>query len=194
VLFTRAAHAGLVDGSTTTTFRRWKRAQAKVGGVYRVGPVDLTVDRLTRVPIDRISDRDARQSGFADRGALLKFLGSPAPGATDDLVWRVDFHCEAAAAAPAPSGELTATDVDTLRRRLERLDAASATGPWTRAVLRLIETRPGVVSTDLAAELGRERMTFKADVRKLKRLGLTESLAVGYRLSLRGRAFLDKLG
>jgi hypothetical protein len=31
---------------------------------------------------------------------------------------------------------------------------------------------------------------FKADVRKLKELGLTESLEVGYRLSPRGRAVL----
>jgi transposase len=36
----------------------------------------------------------------------------------------------------------------------------------------------------------RERHPFKADVRKLKELGLTESLEVGYRLSPRGRALL----
>ena len=43
---------------------------------------------------------------------------------------------------------------------------------------------------DLAAALGRERLPFEADVRKLKALGLTESLEVGYRRSPRGRAFL----
>jgi hypothetical protein len=37
-----------------------------------------------------------------------------------------------------------------------------------------------------------ERAPFKLDVRKLKRLGLTESLEVGYRLSPRGRAFIDR--
>jgi len=31
-------------------------------------------------------------------------------------------------------------------------------------------------------------------VRKLKELGLTESLEVGYRLSPRGRALLERLG
>lgn len=41
-----------------------------------------------------------------------------------------------------------------------------------------------------AAELGRERLPSKADVRKLKMLGLTESLEIGYRLSARGRAYL----
>jgi hypothetical protein len=39
--------------------------------------------------------------------------------------------------------------------------------------------------------VGRERLPFKADVRKLKELGLTESLRIGYRLSPRGRALLE---
>ena len=45
---------------------------------------------------------------------------------------------------------------------------------------------------DLASALGYETAWFKTNVRKLKALGLTESLEVGYRLSPRGRAFLEK--
>ena len=56
---------------------------------------------------------------------------------------------------------------------------------------QLIGDRPAVRAGDLADDLGRERLSFKTDVRKLKALGLTESLTVGYRLSPRGRAFLD---
>ena len=44
------------------------------------------------------------------------------------------------------------------------------------------------------AELGRETLAWKADVRKLKEKGLTESLAIGYRLSPRGEAVLDHGG
>jgi hypothetical protein len=40
--------------------------------------------------------------------------------------------------------------------------------------------------------MGRERLAFKTDVRKLKALGLTESLPVGYRLSPRGEAWLTR--
>jgi hypothetical protein len=36
-------------------------------------------------------------------------------------------------------------------------------------------------------------MPFKLDVRKLKELGLTESLKIGYRLSPRGIAVLERL-
>ncbi|HJW62866.1 MAG TPA: hypothetical protein VJ849_05160, partial [Actinomycetes bacterium] len=59
---------------------------------------------------------------------------------------------------------------------------------------RLIGDQPGVRAGDLAGQRGRERHPFKTDVRKLKELGLTESLEVGYRLSPRGRALLSRLG
>ena len=79
-----------------------------------------------------------------------------------------------------------------LARRLARLDRASHHGPWTMTALGLIRDRPGVRAGDLAAAVGRDRASFKVDVRKLKELGLTESLEVGYRLSPRGRALLDR--
>jgi hypothetical protein len=66
------------------------------------------------------------------------------------------------------------------------------TGPWTRRVLELIGERPGVRAGDLADTIGMERLSFKTDVRKLKALGLTESLEVGYRLSPRGQAWLAR--
>jgi hypothetical protein len=56
-------------------------------------------------------------------------------------------------------------------------------------VLELIAENPGVRAPDLAARMGRETLPFKRDVRKLKELGLTESLEVGYRLSPHGRAY-----
>jgi hypothetical protein len=80
-----------------------------------------------------------------------------------------------------------------LERRLARLDAASPRGPWTRAVVELIAVRPATRAADLAASFGRDTPSFKADVRKLKALGLTESLEVGYRLAPRGEALLRRL-
>jgi hypothetical protein len=188
VLFTASAHAGLADGSITVTFRTWKRPQVKVGGVYEVGPVDLTIDGLRRVRAGSISAADARRAGFADRAALLHYLGV----GDDAELFRVDFHCAPARRRPRPSADLTDQDVEELRRRLDRLDRAKGKS-WTMEVLALIAARSGVVSTELAAHVGRDRSQFKEDVRKLKRLGLTESLEVGYRLSPRGAALLDRL-
>jgi hypothetical protein len=74
---------------------------------------------------------------------------------------------------------------------LDRLDAASPIGPWTRQTLRLIDDNPEVRAPELAARLARPTPEFKRDVRKLKERGLTESLAIGYRLSPRGEAVVD---
>jgi hypothetical protein len=64
-------------------------------------------------------------------------------------------------------------------------------GDWTYAVLAAIAANPGLRAPDLAESFGRETAPFKRDVRKLKELGLTESLEIGYRISPRGQAVLD---
>jgi hypothetical protein len=86
-----------------------------------------------------------------------------------------------------------ATEIADIRHRLERLDRASHHGPWTRDVLRAIGDNEGLRAAELAAAFGREKLPFKLDVRKLKELGLTESLRPGYRLSPRGRVVLAAL-
>lgn len=56
--------------------------------------------------------------------------------------------------------------------------------------LRKIAIHPELAAADLAALLGVEKEWLKPNIRKLKNLGLTESLHPGYRLSPRGRALL----
>ena len=73
------------------------------------------------------------------------------------------------------------------------MDTSSSRGPWTGAVLTLIAERPGVVSTALAEAMAWERQDFKLHVRRLKELGLTLSLNVGYRLSPRRESYLNDL-
>ena len=63
-------------------------------------------------------------------------------------------------------------------------------GPWAIEYLETIARQPGVRAPDLAAGFGMETHAFKLRVRRLKELGLTESLRIGYRLSPRGEAFL----
>jgi hypothetical protein len=59
------------------------------------------------------------------------------------------------------------------------------------ATLQAIEARPGTRAADLAVALGwPELKVFKLQVRKLKALGMTLSLEVGYRLAPRGEAYL----
>ncbi len=182
MLFPQRFHAGLRDGSITLTFRHWKRPQVKVGGRYRTGGGDLVVDAIDRLAAVAISDTDARRAGSADAATLRADFNL----ADDTAVYRIAFHRE----DPAPPKPTPDFDDVTITARLDRLDVSSATGPWTRATLALIGERPAVRAGDLAETLGRERLPFKADVRKLKALRLTESLEIGYRLSARGRAYL----
>jgi hypothetical protein len=194
VQFTADAAPALADGSITTTFRRWKRAQAKVGGTYRPWDVPIRVTAVSQVAVGDLTDADARSAGEPDLAALLRRLGGPAPA---DVVWRVDFH---RVDAPDPRIALRADDaldadaVAGISARLDRLDRSSPTGAWTRPTLAAIRDHPAVVSSVLADVLGRERPALKLDIRKLKGLGLTESLGTGYRLSPRGEAYLAAAG
>ena len=187
-MFTADAVPGLAAGTTTVTFRRWKRPQAKPGGRFRKGDLWFEVDTVEVVTVGSITKADARRAGERDVEGVRRRLKVDDP---DAEVFRIRFHRIPPAGPPADEADLTADDVAELDRRLDRLDAASAAGPWTRPTLALIGTHPGVVSTTLAELLGRERFALKADVRKLKKLGLTASLEVGYELSPRGQAYLD---
>jgi hypothetical protein len=188
VLFTKRFWDGLADGSITVAFRRWKRPTVKAGGTLRSPGGFLAIDSVDIVGEDAPDDAQARAAGYEDVAELRRELGPPA---ADRALYRVAFHL----AGPDPrdtlraDAALTPDDVADLRSRLDRLDRAAPTA-WTDATLRAIATQPAVVSTTLAEQLGMERAAFKLNVRKLKALGLTESLEIGYRLSPRGDAFL----
>lgn len=189
MLFRKRFWAGIQDGSVTLAFRRWKRSNV-VAGRSRRTPVGI-VDVISVREVDAadISDAEAARAGYETADELRRQLreddGRP--------VFRIEFRLSV---GPDPRAELAADaelDDETVAEidaRLERLDRASSHGPWTMATLGLIAEQPEVRAEDLAAQVGREKPPFKLDVRKLKNLGLTESLMVGYRLSPRGRSYL----
>ncbi|MGW8566559.1 hypothetical protein [Isoptericola sp. NPDC055881] len=182
---------GLADGTVTHTYRRWAVVRVHAGSTMRtrVGVVEVTgVDPIAPDRFEaEVDDADARGAGFRSGEAARAWIERRGEG---DL-YRVGLRL----AGPDPrvalreDADLDIATVDALRARLARMDRA-APEPWTRAYLELIEARPAVVARTLAEGLGMERDPFKVRVRRLKELGLTESLDVGYRLSPRGRAYL----
>jgi hypothetical protein len=90
----------------------------------------------------------------------------------------------------AAQSHLTRKQIGAITKRLDKLDAQSDVGPWTRRTLELIAQQPGVVSSVLAKQVRRDRYTFKALILELRDLGLTFALDVGWCLSPRGRAYL----
>ena len=192
MLFPKPLWAGLADGSVTVAFRRWKRPTVRAGGTLRTPVGVLAIDAVEPISEAQITDADARLSGAADRAVVLAVL----PDGADRTLYRIAFHHagEDPRVALRERADLDDVEVAGLCAALDRLDEASADGPWTRGRLALIAAEPGVRAADLAAQVGEEVPRFKRRVRRLKALGLTESLRVGYRLSPRGRAFLDAAG
>jgi hypothetical protein len=192
VLFRRRSLDGIRAGEITLAFRRWDRPRARAGGRQRTVVGELRIDSVEPVERGEITAADAVRAGHASLDELLAELDARG----DAQIWRVELHWagEDPRRALREQAELSAAEAGELRARLERLDKASRHGPWTRQTLDLIARHPELRAEDLAASIGREKLPFKRDVRKLKELGLTESLLVGYRLSPRGQALLKRLG
>lgn len=179
----------VASGRITITWRLWKYAHVKAGKVYALGAGAIEVEDVRPVRVADVTGANAREVGQPDAAALVD-LAAAHTGARvtpDTLLYRVQFRYR----NQPPEKPLLA--IEEIAKRLARLDAASPVGPWTLPVLRLIEDNPGVVSRRLAAEMALPTPYFKTNVRKLKALGLTISLEIGYELSELGQAYLDSL-
>jgi hypothetical protein len=190
--FTTEDHRRVAAGEITVTWRLWKYAHVKAGKTYASGFAvggAIAVEDVREVPAGEITDADAHEAGQPDAQALIDFARSHTGRevADDTVLYRVLFHFEPVA-PPKPEYSL-----EEISKRLERLDRASRPGPWTLAALRLIEENPGVVARNLAREIDWPKVEFKVNVRKLKALGLTLSLPVGYELTELGQRYLDSL-
>jgi hypothetical protein len=190
MLFTAATLRGLNEGRVSCTYRRWDVVRPKVGSRFTTSAGVVEVTSISRTDEQRLTEQDAAEAGFDSVADLIKWCRAKGNG---DL-YRIGITL----AGPDPRIELRRkdnldpADVTTLNAKLDRMDRA-AENPWTRNTLQQIQRMPGVVSTELAAEVGQERQAYKIRVRRLKALGLTESLDRGYRLSPRGQAYLAAL-
>ena len=166
---------GIAAGTITLAFRRWDKPRVKVGSQQKtpVGVIEFTSCDV----VDAVTAEDARAAGFAspeEVEARMRKTGR---------IHRVGLRV----AGPDPRVALRDTPPD------EAVFAQLAKYPWARDYLAAIRDRPAVRAPDLAESFGRETAPFKRDVRKLKELGLTVSLDVGYRLSPRGEAVLREM-
>lgn len=179
----------IAKGDVDLVFRRWTRPTVKSGGSLRTARGLLSIEKVEPVDIEDITAEDADRAGH-ELDDLLAFLREKKEG----RLYRVELGTFGAdpRVALREDDDLDDDDIAEIASRLDRLDARSKRGPWTRDTLALIGDHPHVRAQDLADGLGLEKDAFKDDVRKLKGLGLTISHSPGYELSPRGRAFLDR--
>jgi len=192
MLIRRAVLDRISSGEVDLQFRRWTRPTVSEGGTLRtpVGMLDIVAVERTRVR--SLTADDAHRAGYGTLRELRDHMRSKAegdvyrievrPGGTDPLVTLRD------------DDDLTAEDVESIRRRLDQLDAGNPAGHWTHRYLTTIAHHPHVRAQDLADDMGLDKPTFKANVRKLKALGLTISHSPGYELSPRGVAYVARAG
>lgn len=207
MLFKQAFLTGIQAGTITLAFRRWQRPTVKAGGTLLTAVGQLSIVDVTPVSLAQITAADAKRAGWESLEALREELerGEVARGARgsrrgvargdDAQIYRIELgELRPDPRVPLREKELDARTTDDVQARLDRMDARSAFGPWTRRTLEVIRDHPAVRAGDLCGKLGLDMMPFKVNVRKLKALGLTESLGTGYRLSPRGRAYLARRG
>jgi hypothetical protein len=192
MIFRQRFLEGIRDGTITLAFRRWRRPSVRAGGTLLTAVGQLDIVSVAEVVTTHISDADARRAGYASRDDLLSEL----TGRTEGKVYRVELGV----LRPDPrvalrqSAALADEEQREIARRLQRLDSSAADGAWTHRTLEIIRDHPARRAGDLSELVGMEKLQFKLNVRKLKALGLTESLEIGYRLSPRGAAFMQSTG
>ena len=171
-------------------YRGWKTPTVVAGRPYRTGGGRIEVVTVEQVAKRSVTAADAKRAGYTSVAELLDQVRT----GDGRRLYRVEFR---RLDEPDPreqlanNDQLSADDLDEITRKLTRLDSSAANGPWTAQTLGLIADYPARRAPDLAEMVSRETKPFKLDVRKLKNLGLTKSLKIGYELSPRGRAFLD---
>lgn len=175
----------IVDGSVSLVFRRWRKPTVKAGGTLKTAVGVIAIDAVATIEASRLTARDANRAGYPTLAALKAELSGRDAGD----IYRIEVrHAgDDPRIALRARSRMTAAERAELLARLQRLDGGK---PWTKRTLSLIAEHPGVRAADLALKAGQQTIAFKVNVRKLKAIGLTESLEVGYRLSPRGRAVL----
>ena len=179
------------NGEITVLFRRWSRPGVKAGGTQMTQAGVVGVESVERVEPEDITEIEAREAGFASVADLLSHLNY-----REDPVYRIRvyFAGEDPRVRLRENADLSETELKEIIEKLNKLDRNSKRGDWTQTYLQLIHDRPATYSGVLAKIVGVEIPQFKPWVRKLKALGLTESLEVGYRLSPRGEKVFEALG
>ena len=180
-------------GKITLLFRRWKKCGVMAGGTQMTQRGVVAVDAVDVVDEAKITLKDAKAAGFATKQELLDQLYDRDGEVTQLYRLKVRFDGEDPRKELRAKAKLSDKELNEIIDKLRSLDANGKRGNWTQLYLQMIHDQPNTHAAILAAQIGLDIPTFKPWVRKLKALGLTESLRPGYRLSPRGEKVLGAL-
>lgn len=179
---------GIKAGKISLAFRKWEKVRVTEGRTMRTAVGVIKLEKVERVAIGSITEADARKAGFEDRDQLVKDLKRVTAGSVHKV--RLKYESEDPRIALRSKIALTDEEFKKLESKLARLNARR---PRTLTYLKLIAKHPSRRAGDLADMVGMERLAFKLNVRKLKNLGLTISLEVGYKISPLGKIVMARM-
>lgn len=189
MMFPNAVLDGIVAGEIDLAYRRWTRRMHAPGGSQRTKVGVIAFDEVDIVDPESLTEADAARTG-SDLATLNRWLVKKPEG---DL-YRIRLHFAGAdERVELRESRPRKAEREKIVAGLAAMDRRSGRGPWTELFLTSIADNPAVLAETIAHGIGWERKPFKANVRRLKELGLTESLPTGYRLSPRGKAVLKHL-
>lgn len=188
MLFKRHTLEGIRQGVITVAFRKWKRPTVKEGGTLQTPAGQLYIRKISPVRIDEINLHELHAAGLSDQEELKALIADR----KGELVKvEFDFLGGDPREALRKQRDIPAKEIDRIISRIHKLDQNVISRDWASNILKLIDQYPGKRAADLAEMMGVEKDWLKPQIRKLKAMGLTESLEVGYRLSPRGQVILE---
>ncbi|SKB74869.1 hypothetical protein SAMN05660226_02963 [Parapedobacter luteus] len=188
MLFKEIHLSGIKSGRITLAFRRWQMASVKSGSLLHTSIGLVEIRKIGAVSENNITDKDARNAGFASKEQLMKSLTRSGTGTIFKI--SVGYHSADPRIKLREQTDLSEQQFSDLKHKLERLDNRSRQGHWTTKTLLTIKDNPNLHAIGLAKLTGFEKEWLKLNIRKLKNLGLTISHPVGYELSPLGNAYI----
>ena len=170
-------------------FRKWKRPTIKQGGTLKTPIGILAIEEISIVK--SISEEELAAAGYTDRSAFEKEVSKSS--GTD--LYRIKFNLagEDPRISLRNNDDLIPEEFEKIKTRLIRFDKSDRYPGWAHKVLNMIRDNPGKSAGYISEALEIEKVWIKPNIRKLKEMGLTISLEVGYKISPRGNAYLQKL-
>jgi hypothetical protein len=190
MLFNQHHLTGIINGSITLAFRKWKKPSVKEGSLIKTPIGQVKIISVNPTSALEITSSEAGKAGFASLDELLKLLATIPTGTIYKI--KLAYHSSDPRIALRSQTTITNDEFEILKAKLDRLDTYSKEGSWTRDTLMAIQKHPRLKAAELAKLLSKEKDWLKINIRKLKNLGLTISHDPGYEIAPLGKAFLKK--
>lgn len=170
----------IIDGEISVVFRVWKRPTVKTGGTLKTRKGVLDILRVEKIDREKVTKKDLKNAG-------LKSFEELCETDREGDFYRITVAYKGEDPRIALRENLDRKDIENCCEKLRKM------GDWCTEYLQLIHDQPNIHAQILADSVDLDKLKFKAKVRRLKALGLTESLRPGYKLSPRGQKVLKML-